>query len=219
MKNANSPLFVGISDADRKKLYNCLFAREVKFDAGAEICSYKSENGVLGMISQGKGEIRKIDRNGNSTILEQLNKFSVFSDLFAYTATDANFIGVYATEPTTVTFFDYGAVFKRCKNACSYHSIFVSNLVNIVITKSKLLSQRVEILSNKTIRDKILSYVSITVKTLGTPSFDLPMSLTQFAEYLCVDRSAMMRELKKLNEQGILKVNKRNFNVLSKEYI
>ncbi len=219
MKNANSPLFVGINVNDRKKLYNCLFAREVKFEAGAEICSYNSENGVLGMITHGKSEIRKIDRNGNSTILEQLNKFSVFSDLFAYTATDANFIGVYATEPTTVTFFDYGAVFKRCKSACSYHSIFVSNLMNIVINKSKQLSQRVEILSNKTIRDKILSYVSITVKTLGTTTFDLPMSLTKFSEYLCVDRSAMMRELKKLNDQNILKVNKRNFTVLSKEYI
>ena len=91
--------------------------------------------------------------------------------------------------------------------------------MNIVINKSKQLSQRVEILSNKTIRDKILSYVSITVKTLGTTTFDLPMSLTKFSEYLCVDRSAMMRELKKLNDQNILKVNKRNFTVLSKEYI
>lgn len=219
MKNDKSPLFIGISDSDRKKLYNCLFARDVKFNAGDEICSYNNESGILCMIAQGKAEIIKTDTNGNSTILEQLNKFGVFSDIFTYTATDAYSISVYATEPTTVTFFDYGAVFKRCKNACSYHSIFVSNLMNIVISKAKQLSQRVEILSNKTIRDKILSYVSITVKTLGSPTFDLPMSLTQFSEYLCVDRSAMMRELKKLNENGILKVSKRNFTVLSKEYI
>ena len=88
-----------------------------------------------------------------------------------------------------------------------------------MIEKSKTLSQRVEILSNKTIREKILSYASIVVKQSGSLTFTLPMSLTSFAEYLCVDRSAMMRELKKLSEQGVLKTNKRTITVLDKKYI
>ena len=87
------------------------------------------------------------------------------------------------------------------------------------LDKSKRLSQRVEILSNKTIKDKILSYCSLMVNSLHSMTFTLPMSYTSFAEYLCVDRSAMMRELKKLNTQGILSVNKKEITVLSEEYI
>lgn len=219
MKNISCPLFSNIRENELKKLYNCLHAKEVKFEQNAEICSYDNQKGVLGVVTQGEVIIKKIDLNGNSTILDHIQKNGVFSDIFAFTATEANFIGVYAGEPTTVMFFDYPSVFKRCEKACEYHSTFVENLLKIVIDKSKTLSQRVEILSNKTIREKILSYASIVVNQVGSLTFTLPMSLTSFAEYLCVDRSAMMRELKKLSEQGIIKTNKRTFTVLDKKYI
>lgn len=219
MKNIDCPLFSNIRESELKKLYTCLHAKEVKFEQNAEICSYDNQKGVLGVVTQGEVIIKKIDLNGNSTILDHIQKNGVFSDIFAFTATEANFIGVYAGEPTTVMFFDYPSVFKRCEKACEYHSTFVENLLKIVIDKSKTLSQRVEILSNKTIREKILSYASIVVNQVGSLTFTLPMSLTSFAEYLCVDRSAMMRELKKLSEQGIIKTNKRTFTVLDKKYI
>ncbi len=219
MKYINCPLFSNIRETELKKLYTCLRAKEVKFEQNAEICSYDSQKGVLGVVTQGEVIIKKIDLNGNSTILDHIQKNGVFSDIFAFTATEANFIGAYAGEPTTVIFFDYPSVFKRCQKACEYHSTFVENLLKIVIDKSKTLSQRVEILSNKTIREKILSYASIVVNQAGSLTFTLPMSLTSFAEYLCVDRSAMMRELKKLSEQGIIKTNKRTFTVLDKKYI
>ena len=76
-----------------------------------------------------------------------------------------------------------------------------------------------EILSNKTIREKILSYLSFAVKTQGQTTITLPMSLTSFADFLCVDRSAMMRELKKLSDSGIIKNKKREITILQKEYI
>ena len=219
MKEIKCPLFNGITADELKKLYKCLRAKEVKFEQGAEICSYDSVNGVLGVVTEGKVVIKKIDLEGNSTILDHIQKNGVFSDIFAFTATEANFIGTYASEPTTVVFFDYPSVFKRCEKACEYHSIFVENLLKIVIEKSKTLSQRVEILSNKTIREKILSYASIAVKNANSLTFTLPMSLTSFAEYLCVDRSAMMRELKNLTGEGILKNNKRVITVIDKKYI
>lgn len=219
MKLSNCPLFYKINEQELKKLFACLRAKEVKFEQNSEICSYDSAKGVLGVVVEGEVVIKKIDFNGNSTILDQIQKNGVFSDIFAFTSTEANFIGVYAGEPTTVIFLDYPSVFKRCKNACEYHSVFVENLLKIVIEKSKTLSQKVEILSNKTIREKVLSYASIAVKDVGSLTFTLPMSLTSFADYLCVDRSALMRELKKLSNEGILKTNKRVFTVLDKEYI
>ena len=219
MKLSNCPLFYKINEQELEKLLSCLRAKEVKFEQNAEICAYDSQNGFLGVVTQGEVVIKKLDFNGNSTILDHIQKNGVFSDIFAFTSTEANYISAYAGEPTTVIFLDYSSVFKRCKNACEYHSIFVENFLKIVIEKSKTLSQKVEILSNKTIREKVLSYASIAVKNSGSLTFTLPMSLTSFADYLCVDRSALMRELKKLSQQGILKTNKRVFTVLEKEYI
>ena len=219
MKYANCPLFNGINDSNLKHLLSCLKIKESKYNADQLICSYNDKSNVLGVLLVGKAYIKKLDREGNYTILETITKNSVFSDKFAYTATDLNCIEIYASEPTTVMFIDFDSVFKRCPKACSYHSQLVLNLMQMIIDKSKTLSLRIELLSNKTIKDKILSYCSIMVHSLESNTFTLPMSYTTFAEYLCVDRSAMMRELKKLNDSGILAVNKKQITVLSKEYI
>lgn len=219
MKKLNCSLFEGVSDNNLKRLLSCLKTREVKFNQDDEIYSYNSATQILGVLLSGKAYVKKLDRNGNYTILETLHKNDIFSDTLAFTATDANAISIFACEPTTVLLFDFKSVFKRCANACEHHSLFVFNLMKILLDKSKLLSQRVEILSNKTIKDKILSYCSLMVNSLKSMTFTLPMSYTSFAEYLCVDRSAMMRELKKLDVQGILSVNKKEITVLSEEYI
>ena len=219
MKYANCPLFNEIIDSNLKHLLTCLKVKEVKYLQDELICSYNHKSNILGVLLTGKAYVKKLDRDGNYTILETLTKNSVFSDKFAYTATDANYIEIYASESTTIMFIDFDSVFNRCQKACKFHSQFVMNLMQMIIDKSKILSQRVEILSNKTIRDKILSYCSLIVHSTGSYSFTLPMSYTTFAQYLCVDRSAMMRELKKLAVSGILEVNKKQITVLLKEYI
>ncbi|MBR3804792.1 MAG: Crp/Fnr family transcriptional regulator [Clostridia bacterium] len=219
MKNIRCQLFKGIKDEELKQLYNCLRARQAEFKGGEELYSFGSGKTVLGVITQGKVVVKKIDRNGNVNILDHIQKNGVISNAFAFSQTDGNFVSAYAVENTKVVFFDYSNVFKRCQKACEYHSQFVENLFDIVIEKSKTLSQRVEILSNKTIREKILSYLSFAVKNTGSTEITLPMSLTSFAEFLSVDRSAMMRELKKLSVGGIIKTDKRIITVLKREYI
>lgn len=219
MKFTGCPLFNGIAEAELKTLLTCLNAREVKFSVGDEICSYNLESTGLGVLLSGKAEVKKLDRDGNYTILENISKYGVFSGAFAYTATDANAISVFASEPSTVMFINFAAVFKRCSKACAFHSTLVENLMNVIISKTKTLSQRVEILSNKTIRDKILSYCSLLVNQSGSTTFTIPMSYTSLAQYLCVDRSALMREIKKLCERNIIKVNKRVITIVDEEYI
>lgn len=219
MNFLDCPLFKGITEREFKRLSMCLKVKQVDYEQDKEICSYNDDKKVLGIIISGKAYIKKLDRNGNYTILETLSKNGVFSDFFAYTATDANYISVVASEKTAVMFVDFASIFKRCEKACGYHSIFVQNLMQLIINKSKTMSQRIEILSNKTIRDKILSYLSLMVKNTGSSVINLPMTYTSFAEYLCVDRSAMMRELKNLVKNDIIRVNKKEITVISKEYI
>ncbi len=219
MKFSSSNLFKNINELQIKGLYKCLNAKEVKFAPNKEICSFNSSSNVLGIILSGKAYVKKIDRNGDISILETLQKNGVFSDVFSYTATDANYISVYSNEPTTVLFLDLGCVFKRCERACEHHSTFVYNLMMHVVDKSKTLYRRIEILSNKSIRDKILSYLSLLANQNESNKFTIPMSYTSLAQYLCVDRSAMMREFKKLNDLNIISTKKREVLILSTEYI
>ena len=107
-----------LKENNLKGLLSCLKSKEVKFNQDDEICSYNNSNQILGVILSGKAYVKKLDRNGNYTILETLNKNDIFSDSFIYTATDANAISIFSSEQTVVLFFDFESVFKRCSNAC-----------------------------------------------------------------------------------------------------
>lgn len=218
MKYSNCKLFKGIKLNDLEHLVKCLEVKEIKYSSGDKISFNHGVGKTIGIVLTGKAFVKKLDRNGNYTILETLIKDSIFSNYFTF-LTDANCIEIFACENTTILFIEHENIFKRCKKACAFHSVFVENFISSILEKSKILSQRIEILSNKTIKDKILSYVSIMVEKLGKTTFVLPMSYTSFAQYLCTDRSAMMRELKKLSNQNILKVNKKEITILVKEYI
>ena len=218
MKIYNCLLFNGISESQIKGLLYYLNAYEVKFNKGEEICSYNKNSNTFGIILNGKAYLKKLDSNGNFSILETLIKNSVFSDAISYTATDVNYIGVYAQEPTTVLFLDINRIFER-QNACDGHSTFIYNLMNYVVNKSKMLSERIEILSSKSIKDKLLSYFSLLANNNKSNTFIVPMSYTNLAEYLCIDRSAMMREIKKLNDDGIILSSKRQVTIINNEYI
>lgn len=219
MKFYNCFLFDGILEPQIKSLLNCLGAKEVKYNAGEEICSFNKSSNIFGIILNGKAHLKKLDSNGNFFILESLTKNSVFSDTLSYTATDANYISVYALEPTSVLFLDVSCIFKHCEKACEHHSTLIHNLMLYVVKRSKTLSERIEILSNKSIKDKLLSYFSLLARNNNSNTFIVPMSFTNLAEYLCVDRSAMMREIKKLNDNDIVSTTKRQVTIINNEYI
>ena len=71
------------------------------------------------------------------------------------------------------------------------------------------LNGRVEVLSKRTIREKLLGYFNLMVKGKTNRYFYLPFSYTELADYLAIDRSAMMREIKNLKEEGIVTINSR----------
>lgn len=214
MKYSNCFLFDGLNELQVKNLLLSLNAKEIKYASGEEICSYNKTPNVCGVIINGKAHVKKLDVDGNFFILETLTKNSLFSDTLSYLATDLNYISVYALETTTVLFLDSSAIFNNERSATEERLTFINNLMLYVIEKSKILAKRIEILSNKSIKDKLLSYFSLLASSNNSNSFTVPMSYTNLAQYLCVDRSAMMRELKKLNDKGHIKSTKRQVTII-----
>lgn len=88
------------------------------------------------------------------------------------------------------------------------------NLLTMIATKAERLSLRVEVLSHKNIRSKLMSFFSMEAKRAGSNSFTLPFSVSTLASYICVDRSAMMREIAKMKKDGLIEADRRNITLL-----
>ena len=69
-------------------------------------------------------------------------------------------------------------------------------------------------ISKKSLRKKLMAYFSYLSEEAGSPSFETPMSLSQLASYLCVDRTGMMRELKNMCADGLIRRSGRKITLI-----
>ena len=193
---------------------NCEKAQVKEFDKNEIITTYIVNRNMLFILLEGTADLIRYDFNGNQTIVEKYKEYDVCGEIF-YRININNELFVKAREKSRVLMFNYDIFEKKCKKNCKFHEELLVGLPNLVLTKVSDLNLRIELLSQKTIRDKMLSYFRILSENSFSKTFTLPFSLTDLADYLSIDRSAMMRELKILKEDGIIKkLDKNRFTLL-----
>jgi len=205
-------IFEGIEEADVEKMLKCFEARKRLYKKDRTIVSNIINVKMIGIILSGTANMERYDYNGNRSIIEKLETNSVFGEVFSRLGSD---ISVVATSDCEILFIEYEHIVKRCKKGCPYHSILTNNMLKLLSKKIFELNQRVEILSKRSIRDKLLSYFELLANDNPKRSFTLPFTYTDLADYLSVDRSAMMREIKNLKEEGFIKVNSKKITIIS----
>ena len=197
MKN----LFDGISESSQEKILASLEANTLFFKKNNTILSSIKHDNIIGLILEGNIEIIKTDYNGNRTIIEDLYENDVFGNNMS--SISNNEYSIITKEDTKIIIIYFDEIINNDLNT-TYYNIFIKNLLSIMSDKMKLINERIEILANKTIRNKILSYFKISTRKNKSRVIYLPYTFTDLADYLGVDRSAMYRELKSLKEEGLI---------------
>lgn len=192
-----------VSEFVRDLDINCSKVQRKNFHKGEVITNYIAKRNQLCILVSGEADLVRYDFNGNKTIVEHFSSNDIFGEIF-YTVTTNNELFVEARANCVVLFFIYDDIKLKCKNNCDFHNKLLLNLPELFLNEIIDLNMRIELLSKRTIREKLLSYFSIISTRNMSKSFKIPFSLTDLADYLSIDRSAMMRELKSLKEEGII---------------
>ena len=217
MEIGASPLFRGISEESQQAMRTCFDMREVSFRADEVIYDFGAGRNMVGVLAEGAAVIERIDQQGSRTILERLESGGVFGEMLMFENVAGDSITVIAEEPCRVWFMQDEHMTRRCEKACAHHSRLVENMFHIMTEKAAALSERVEVLSRRSIREKLLCYFGLLAGQRQKPSFQLPFSLSALADYISADRSAMMRELKNLVDEGIIERNGKKVRILDGE--
>lgn len=192
---------------------NCSKVQEKTFSKSQTITSYITNRKQLCILLSGHADLVRYDLNGNRTIVEHFSKNSLFGEVF-YKITMNNELLVEAKSKCTVLFYNYDDLKMSCNNNCNFHSTLCEYLPELILDKITELNTRIELLTQRTTRNKLLMYFSLISVSKNSNSFELPLSLTDLADYLSIDRSAMMRELKLLKEEGIVEKNGNRITLL-----
>ncbi len=203
--------FDQISEKNKERLFRLLEADTLKIDANKILSSLVKSDDFIGIIIKGYIQIRKIDYNGNRIIIDELEENQVFGNTLS--SLKNNEYEILAKEETSIILMDYDRILKS-ESPKEYYNRFIKNLLKIISEKVKEQNARIEILTKRTIRNKLLEYFRILSQKQSSKYIYLPFNFTDLADYLAVDRSAMSRELRYLKEEGFIEIKGKKITLL-----
>lgn len=213
-KSIRSPLFLGIRPEDMEGMLGCIGYYVREYQKG-EIISFEAETiHHVGVVLSGSVDMIKEDVWGNRTMLLRSYTEDVFGETFACGEDSMSVVTFVAAEDSKVMFLSFCRVMHTCTHACVFHQTLIENMVRIIARKNLELMRKIEVVSKKTLREKILAYLSIQSQSQGTNRFEIPLGRVEWAEYLCADRSALTRELAKMKEEGLIEFQRNTFEIL-----
>lgn len=208
-----SKLFNNIDNNDIPTMLNCLSAKERTFNKGEFILHRGDIVKSIYVVAEGQVHIIKEDYWGNESILAEVGQGEIFGEAYACIGNIQAQINAIAIKATRVIEMDINKVLSICSKSCKFHSMFIHNLLSVVAEKNILLTNKVECMAQRTTRNKILSYLSLESQKCKCSEFDIPFNRQQMADFLSVDRSALSKELSKMQDEGVILFNKNHFEI------
>ncbi len=205
-------LFANLSDKEIRNLKQVLKANTITYRKNVNILSNVTRDDYIAIIESGSLQLIFTDYNGNKTIIEDLEAGEIFGSLTYPLNNDE--ITCVTKEETQITYIEYNQITNDeiIKNA--FYIIFVKNLVKLLSDQLNRCNQRIELLTMRTTRDKILGYFNHQASIKGGKTFIMNITFTELASYLSVDRSSMMREISYLKEDGFIRTSGKKITLL-----
>lgn len=214
---SETKLFSGLSKGELRGLLSCL---------GADVLSVKRKSAVflegeraeyIYLVVKGKIQLEKNDYYGNRSIISTVGEGELFAEEFACSDARSIPVSAAAAEDSIIVTIPAVRVLYTCESGCDCHKKVIYNLMRQMAEKNIVYHRRLEITSKRTTRDKLIAFLTEEEKLQGSPSFDIPFTREELADYLEVDRSGLCTEIGKLVKEGAIKTSRGHFELLKQK--
>ena len=208
------PLFDDIDDADFPTFLSCLGARVTSFDKKYTIFSEGRSAKYVGIVLSGSVQMVKHDYYGNRSIVANFEPSELIGEAFACADTKSLPVSVIADEPSEIMLIECHRILHTCSSSCAFHQKMIFNLMKNLAVKNIAFHQKIDIMSKRSTREKLMAYLLSQADKSGSARFRIPFDRQELADYLEVDRSGLSAEISKLRSEGVLKSEKNYFELL-----
>lgn len=206
-------LFHGMQDEEIEELITLLNGYEKHYAKDEILLHAGDTTDRLGVVLKGSVFVEFNDLWGNRTILNKVSEHGFFGEVFAMMGGTKILVDVRAETDCDVLYLQIGNLPDEVRRQKTVHELS-SNLLKISMSMNLSLTTRSLHTSQRTIREKVLSYLSTCALQSGKKEFDIPFKRQELADYLCIDRSALSKELSAMQEEGIIRYRKNHFRIL-----
>lgn len=192
--------------------YNCRITEIKEFQANEVITTFLLKRNQFCVLMDGEAQLVTYDKNGTKKILYYYRKNDIFGEALFKVYTDRELF-VLAKKKCKVLFYPYD-IAERCTESCFYHTELLRKLPDLILHSIAEQNFRMLLITKKSVREKLLTYFENQAIEANKKTFELQFSLVDLADYLMIERTAMMREIKRMKDEGIIKKNKNRITIL-----
>lgn len=202
-------LFKGIETKELTPLLKCFGysidhykKNDVIFSLGDMISSCK-------VILSGVVQLSQTDIMGNRNIMFKVGKGKLFGEMGACMDQPSVLYAVAETDCTILS-LDMGKILSSCSPNCNHHFQLMVNLIHALAEKGELFYLKAHTLAQKAARQRIMDFLNNQSRKTNQRQFEIVFSREELADYLCLNRSSLSRELCRMQDEGLIRF-KRNF--------
>jgi len=208
------PLFAGVAEQELSVMLDCLGAKTVRAEKNGVVFLAGDPARYVGVVLSGQVQILQEDYYGNRSILGRAGPGELFGEAFACAGVEALPVSAVAAERSEIMLLECGRITTSCCNACAFHNRMIVNLLQVMAAKNLQFHQKLQIISQRTTREKLMSYLMAQARGRQASQFTIPFDRQELADYLGVDRSGLSGEISRLKAEGVIDCHRSTFKIL-----
>lgn len=206
------PLFSPLDEEGISHVLTCLEAHIATFDKKELLYAPFDPITYAGVVLEGEIVANMLNSDGNEFGVRHFFSGDIFGESYSCVPHCPTPLQIIACKKSTILFLKFSNLFQPYTANCPYASRITANLLLATAQSNILQNLKIKILTQKHIRERILSYLYNCGASRSNPTVYLPFNRQEFANYLGVERSALSRELSNMRQDGIITFRK---NVIS----
>ncbi len=208
-------VFKDVGQKDILSMLCCLDGRLVNYKKGATIFPVGVRLHEMGLVLAGNIRLEHSDYWGNRTILANVDSGELFGEVYACDSRLLTNVSATASSCASILLMDAKKMTTTCPQSCLFHARLIQNLMAVMSRKAYSLTCKINHLTKRSTREKLLSYLSEQAVQNNSNDFAIPFSRQELADFLAVNRSAMSIELAKMKKDGLIDFKKNHFQLLT----
>ncbi len=206
----SSALFRDIEEAALGSILSCIGAENITLRKGEIILLAGERPRHVGITLAGVMHVIREDYDGKRVLLAAIRPGEIFAEALCCAKVTKSPVTVIAASNAGLMLLRYDKILQSCPNCCPFHTKLIENMLRLVAEKNLFLQSRMEILSLKSIKEKMMRYLQSF-----TPQRDkriiIPFNREELADFLCVERSALSHALARMRKDGLIEYRKNIF--------
>lgn len=213
LKLKKSPLFTRMNDEEIESCLECSKSEIVSYKKDEMIFFIEDKPKKLFILIEGSVAICHDSLSGKRNIITTINhEGDMFGEVFLFINKNEYENYAIAVNDTKVLQMPKEYLYSGCSKNCTFHTLLISNMLTILAQKAYYLNQKLNILSSNTLRQKISKLLLRNSSKDG--NVILKMNREELADFLNVARPSLSRELMKMQDDGLIKIDKNKIKII-----